>query len=83
LTDVTIHIRTNLDTGLRPSALMSAIRNVKTLSMRFGTEVDRRSVEKVLRAAAAALGDVCQSLDIQIGWLVSDEVSAFSLLFFL
>jgi len=78
LTDITIHIRTNLDTGLRPAALMSALRSVQNLGMRFGVEVDRRSVEKVLRAAGAALGDVCHSLDIQVGWLVSDEVSFFS-----
>ena len=74
LTDITIHIRTNLDTGLRPAALMSALRSVQNLGMRFGVEVDRRSVEKVLRAAGAALGDVCHSLHIQVGWLVSDEV---------
>jgi len=77
---VTIYIRTNLDTGLRPLALMASLQGIPRLNMRFGENVDKRSVEKVMRAAAKVLGDGCERLDLDIGVMVSDEVSLLSLL---
>jgi hypothetical protein len=74
LKHVTIHIHTNLDTGLRPSALVAAVLGIVHLSLRFSDGVDRRSVEKVMRAAAVALGGGCEHLDVEIGMMVTDEV---------
>jgi hypothetical protein len=71
---VTTHNHTNLDTGLRPSALVAAIEGITSLDVWFDANVDKRSVEKVLRAAARVLGAGCERLDVEIGVIVSPEV---------
>lgn len=83
LTHATLLIHSTLYTGLRPSALMSALRGVKTLAVKFGENMDRRSVEKLLGAAGATLGEVpekghnLQVLEVEVAWFGtgSDEVS--------
>ncbi|KAJ7597036.1 hypothetical protein C8J56DRAFT_305597 [Mycena floridula] len=56
LRHVTLNISTTLLQKLRPAALMYALKTVSTLRLRFSENVDRRTVEKVLGAAGAALG---------------------------
>lgn len=51
-----VNIHSTLYTGLRPAALMATLHGISTLECRFGENVDRRTVEKVLGAAGAALG---------------------------
>ncbi|KAJ3496705.1 hypothetical protein NLJ89_g10447 [Agrocybe chaxingu] len=58
---VSLNITTTLYSGLRPAALMSSLRGINRLSLRFSDSVDRRSFEKVIGAAGAALG--CPSKD--------------------
>ncbi|KDR72863.1 hypothetical protein GALMADRAFT_252173 [Galerina marginata CBS 339.88] len=87
LKSVTLNINTTLYNGLRPASLMSALRGVTHLALRFSENVDRRSFEKVLGAAGAALGAPCKNaaddpfVDAQnpaeVGWrgLQSLEIS--------
>ncbi|KJA16582.1 hypothetical protein HYPSUDRAFT_219352 [Hypholoma sublateritium FD-334 SS-4] len=57
LTSLTITLVTTLYAGLRPAALMGALRDGPThLSLRVARAVDRRTVEKVVGAVGAALG---------------------------
>lgn len=84
LSDITLHIHTTLYDGLRPSALMVPLRGVANLAFRFEENVDRRTVEKVLGAAGAMLGEAqdegdsspVEKLEVEIAWLSvgSDEV---------
>ena len=56
LTTVFLNITTTLYTGLRPATLMSSLRGILHLCLRFGREVDRRTFEKVVGAAGGVLG---------------------------
>ncbi|KAF9466759.1 hypothetical protein BDZ94DRAFT_1250712 [Collybia nuda] len=72
LRNVILNINTTLYTGLRPGALMHSLQGIVRLELRFGSAVDRRTIEKVLRAAGAALtgegvdGHVLQDLQIEL-----------------
>lgn len=79
LTHVTLTIHATLYTGLRPAAIMSSLRGVTNLGVRFRENVDRRTVEKVLGAAGAALGEVrgfddeaknrsLDTLEVEVAW---------------
>ncbi|KAL0948058.1 hypothetical protein HGRIS_010681 [Hohenbuehelia grisea] len=54
----TIHVRSSLYTGLRPSAIMQALssRGTRHLTLRFGDEVDLRTIEKLLTTTGVKLG---------------------------
>ncbi|KAJ2925828.1 hypothetical protein H1R20_g11264, partial [Candolleomyces eurysporus] len=55
--NVYLNISTTLNTGLRPNTVMASLRSsVTKLGVRFGKNVDKRTVEKVLGAIAAILG---------------------------
>ncbi|KAF8803975.1 hypothetical protein BYT27DRAFT_6704063 [Phlegmacium glaucopus] len=56
LTTVSLNITTTLYTGLRPATLMSSLRGISHLCLRFGRVVDRRTFEKVVGAAGGVLG---------------------------
>ncbi|KAJ2925825.1 hypothetical protein H1R20_g11269, partial [Candolleomyces eurysporus] len=57
LQNVYLNISTTLYTGLRPNTVMASLRgSVTKLGVRFGENVDKRTVEKVLGAIAAILG---------------------------
>ncbi|KAF8197073.1 hypothetical protein BJ912DRAFT_954696 [Pholiota molesta] len=57
LTSVFLNINTTLYNGLRPAALMGALRGHTThLALRFSEIVDRRTFEKMLGAVGASLG---------------------------
>jgi len=56
LKSVSLNINNTLYNGLRPAALMGSFLGISHLALRFGEDVDRRSYEKVLGAAGAALG---------------------------
>ncbi|RXW22300.1 hypothetical protein EST38_g3545 [Candolleomyces aberdarensis] len=57
LQNVYLNISTTLYTGLRPNTVMASLRgSVTKLGVRFGENVDKRTVEKVLGAVAAILG---------------------------
>ncbi|PPQ65053.1 hypothetical protein CVT26_015749 [Gymnopilus dilepis] len=56
LKSVTLNINTTLYNGLRPAALMNSLRGISHLALNFSDNVDKRSIEKVLGAAGAALG---------------------------
>ncbi|EAU81673.2 hypothetical protein CC1G_02689 [Coprinopsis cinerea okayama7 len=56
LRKVSLNVSTNLYDGLRPSAIMSCLKGINQLSMRFSESVDRRTVEKMLTAVSSALG---------------------------
>ncbi|KAF9483675.1 hypothetical protein BDN70DRAFT_873521 [Pholiota conissans] len=57
LTSVSLNINTTLYNGLRPAALMNALRgHITHLALRFSETVDRRTFEKMLGAAGASLG---------------------------
>ena len=56
LQSVFLNINSTLYDGLRPASLMSAVSGISHLSLRFSSTVDKRSFEKVLGAAGAALG---------------------------
>ncbi|KAF8147392.1 hypothetical protein B0H34DRAFT_739403 [Crassisporium funariophilum] len=56
LRSVRLNINTTLYTGLRPAALMSSLRGIDHLSLKFSENVDRRTFEKVIGAAGASLG---------------------------
>jgi hypothetical protein len=54
---VYLNISTTLYTGLRPNTVMASLRgSVTKLGVRFGENMDKRTVEKVLGAVAAILG---------------------------
>jgi hypothetical protein len=82
LKEVTVHIQTTIYSGLRPSALMGALHGVQCLTVRFGENIDKRSVEKVLSAAGAVLGKIRQGsesleiLEVEVKWS-DDEVFRF------
>ncbi|KAF9523332.1 hypothetical protein CPB83DRAFT_775661 [Crepidotus variabilis] len=57
---VTLNINSTLYTGLRPAALMSSLKGISQLGLVFSTNVDKRSFEKVLGAAGAALGSATE-----------------------
>jgi hypothetical protein len=56
LRSVSLNINSTLYSGLRPASLMSAISGIAHLSLQFSPNVDRRSFEKLIGAAGAALG---------------------------
>ncbi|KAH6902558.1 hypothetical protein BKA70DRAFT_1112752 [Coprinopsis sp. MPI-PUGE-AT-0042] len=55
---VVLNISTNLYDGLRPSAVMTCLKGIDELSIRFTECVDRRTVEKVLAAVSSVLGSI-------------------------
>ncbi|KAH8832757.1 hypothetical protein DL96DRAFT_1704810 [Flagelloscypha sp. PMI_526] len=54
------HVFLNVDltlySGLRPGKLMQSLRGIQRLTLRFGEQVDRRTVEKMLGAVGSYLG---------------------------
>lgn len=56
LQSVLLNINSTLYDGLRPASLMSAVSGISHLVLRFSSTVDKRSFEKVVGAAGAALG---------------------------
>lgn len=58
LTTISLNITTTLYTGLRPATLMSPLRGISHLCLKFGNAVDRRTFEKVVGATGGALGGV-------------------------
>ena len=56
LTIISLNITTTLYTGLRPATLMSPLRGISHLCLKFGRAVDRRTFEKVVGAAGGVLG---------------------------
>ena len=56
LTTVSLNITTTLYTGLRPATLMTQLRGISHLCLKFGSAVDRRTFEKVVGAAGGVLG---------------------------
>ncbi|KAH6903903.1 hypothetical protein BKA70DRAFT_1387510 [Coprinopsis sp. MPI-PUGE-AT-0042] len=58
LRTVSLNISTNLYDGLRPSAVMTCLKGIDDLSIRFTECVDRRTVEKVLAAVSSVLGSI-------------------------
>ncbi|RXW14006.1 hypothetical protein EST38_g11848 [Candolleomyces aberdarensis] len=57
LQNMYLNISTTLYTGLRPNTVMASLHSlVKKLRVRFGENVDKRTVEKVLGAIAVILG---------------------------
>ena len=77
LRNVTINIDMTLYTGLRPTALVQGLHGLKQFGLRFGERVDRRSVEKMLIAVGAALGNGLEELHVEFvdGWAAgADEV---------
>ncbi|TRM66564.1 hypothetical protein BD626DRAFT_483100 [Schizophyllum amplum] len=56
LQHVTVNVDATLYTGLRPAALVAPLKGARYLGFKFGRQVDRRSMEKVLSAAGATLG---------------------------
>ncbi|KAG6829207.1 hypothetical protein H0H92_005336 [Tricholoma furcatifolium] len=52
LQHVTLVINNTLYTGLRPTALLSIMHGITSLTLKFGAAVDRRTIGKVLSAAA-------------------------------
>ncbi|PPQ77799.1 hypothetical protein CVT25_015293 [Psilocybe cyanescens] len=71
LTSVTLNVNTTLYSGLRPAALMCALKGITHLALRFSDNVDKRSLEKVVGAAGASLGLVNKSPPADI--LLSDS----------
>lgn len=82
LKDVQLNINTTIYAGLRPSALMSLLRGISSLRLVFGPDIDRRTLEKVLSAAGAALGSpvdgvpktksLLHTLEIEVPWIGAD-----------
>ncbi|KAF9560600.1 hypothetical protein CPC08DRAFT_818179 [Agrocybe pediades] len=70
LRKVTLDINTTLYNGLRPVSLMNSLRGIAHLTLRFSENVDKRTLEKMLGAVAASLGDHSKS--------ISDEFSSSS-----
>lgn len=56
LKHVFLNVNTTLYSGLRPGKLMSSMQGITKLTIRFGEQVDRRTVEKLLGAVGTALG---------------------------
>jgi hypothetical protein len=55
LNHVVLSINTTLYAGLRPSAIMTSLRGVTNLKLKFGPGADRRTLGKLLSAAGAGL----------------------------
>ncbi|KAF8063459.1 hypothetical protein FPV67DRAFT_1371599, partial [Lyophyllum atratum] len=53
LQSVTLTINNTLYTGLRPAALLNTLLGITSLVLKFGSTVDKRTIGKVLSAAAA------------------------------
>lgn len=68
LTTVSLNITTTLYTGLRPATLMSPLRGISHLCLKFGSAVDRRTFEKVVGAAGGVLGGGEGEGSFQDGW---------------
>ncbi|KAG6919708.1 hypothetical protein DXG01_002654 [Tephrocybe rancida] len=52
---VTLTINSTLYTGLRPAALLSPLHGIHTLTLKFSSAVDRRTIGKILSAGAALI----------------------------
>ncbi|KAF9444398.1 hypothetical protein P691DRAFT_763431 [Macrolepiota fuliginosa MF-IS2] len=64
LKTITLNISSTLYTGLRPTMIVNRLVGVtRSLGLRFGETVDRRTVEKVLGAAGSALGGSRSGVD--------------------
>lgn len=73
LQNVSLNITTTLYTGLRPNAVLAGLKgSVKYLEVRFGGDVDRRSVDKFLGAVCTILG--APSDDGAEGWAGLEEL---------
>ena len=79
LVRVQIPIQCTLYDGLRPSALMSALATAReTLRVLViqpaSTKIDQRTIERVVMAAGAELGECVETLEVH--WVLDDEVRA-------
>ncbi|KAF8631668.1 hypothetical protein AX17_005069 [Amanita inopinata Kibby_2008] len=84
LREVTINVDTTLYTGLRPSALACELQglHLKRLGLRFGERVDRRTVERLLLAVGAALGnDKLKELDVEFvgAWVAETDETLYKI----
>lgn len=75
-------IQNTLYDGLRPSAIMSALASARdTLRMvtirPVSTKIDSRTLERVVMAAGAELGEFVETLEMH--WVMDDEVRSFLL----
>ena len=80
---VQIPIQCTLYDGLRPSALMSALaaarETLRVLAIQpASTKIDQRTIERVVMAAGAELGECVETLEVH--WVLDDEVRCCSLL---
>jgi hypothetical protein len=66
MTHITVNIESTLYTGLRPSSLLGLLKGVANVGIKFGDRVDKRSVEKTLRAVGAVLGDCVSGEENQL-----------------
>ena len=83
LVRVQIPIQCTLYDGLRPSALMSALaaarETLRVLAIQpASTKIDQRTIERVVMAAGAELGECVETLEVH--WVLDDEVRCCSLL---
>ncbi|CCM00305.1 uncharacterized protein FIBRA_02335 [Fibroporia radiculosa] len=74
---VVLHIHTTLYDGLKPSGIMQPLTRstagLKSLTIvPASTQVDARTLERVLMSAGAVLGNQLESLEVH--WLLEDEV---------
>ncbi|KAH9475269.1 hypothetical protein JR316_0012380 [Psilocybe cubensis] len=73
LTSVTLNISATLYNGLRPAALMCALKGITHLSLRFSENVDKRTLEKVVGAAGASLGLVYHKSPVTVDVTPPDD----------
>ncbi|PIL32534.1 hypothetical protein GSI_05237 [Ganoderma sinense ZZ0214-1] len=77
LVRVQIPIQCTLYDGLRPSALMSALaaarETLRVLAIQpTSTKIDQRTIERVVMAAGAELGECVETLEVH--WVLDDEI---------
>ncbi|KAM5541598.1 hypothetical protein V8D89_004788 [Ganoderma adspersum] len=77
LVRVQIPIQCTLYDGLRPSALMSALaaarETLRVLAIQpASTKIDQRTIERVVMAAGAELGECVETLEVH--WVLDDEI---------
>ncbi|KIJ67448.1 hypothetical protein HYDPIDRAFT_186216 [Hydnomerulius pinastri MD-312] len=74
---ITLDVHDTLYTGLRPGAVLRALKGVQEMHLIFGHEVDKRTVEKFLGAAGGILAEEdgsggLESLDVEVLWMDND-----------
>lgn len=95
LKHTTLRIHSTLYTGLRPLSLMQSLasRGTSVLTLCFSSDMDKRTVEKVLGAAGSMLGQIqtkrkrlaaLEILEVEVsnaGVWCDDDVSTYSILY--